>query len=48
VNVAGGDTLGPSVDGRGRDVLDFSGERPDAGAGKLEIHRLRYALRRAR
>jgi TolB protein len=47
VNVAGGYTLGPSVDGRDRDVLYFSGKRPDAGAGKLDIYRVRYVLRRA-
>lgn len=45
--VGGGYTLGPSVDGRDRDVLSFSGERAEAGAGKLDIYRVRYAPRRA-
>jgi len=44
VNVAGGYTLGPAVDGVDRSVLYFSGNRPEAGAGKLDVYRVRYAL----
>jgi hypothetical protein len=44
VNVAGGYTLGPSVDGKDRSVLYFSGKRPEASAGKLDVYRVRYAL----
>jgi len=41
VNVAAGATLGPSSAG---DVLYFSGKRPEASAGKLDIYRVRYTL----
>lgn len=44
VNVAGGYTLGPSIDGVDRAVLYFSSKRPEAGAGKLDVYRVRYAL----
>jgi len=44
VNVANGATLGPSSSG---DVLYFSGKRPEASAGKLDIYRVRYTLARA-
>lgn len=46
VNVAGGYTLGPSVDLREPGVLYFSGKRPEATAGKLDVYRVRYALDR--
>lgn len=48
VNVAGGYTLGPAVDGRDRNILYFSGKRPEAGAGKLDVYRVRYAVSRSR
>ncbi|MEO7734928.1 MAG: hypothetical protein ABIY55_28495 [Kofleriaceae bacterium] len=41
VNVAAGYTLGPSSAG---DALYFSGKRPEASAGKLDIYRVRYTL----
>jgi hypothetical protein len=44
VNVAGGYTLGPSIDLHDPGVLYFSGKRPEAAAGKLDIYRVRYAL----
>lgn len=46
VNVADGYTLGPSIDQRDRNVLYFSGHRPDASAGKLDVYRVRYTLDR--
>jgi len=48
VNVAGGYTLGPAVDGRDRGILYFTGKRPEASAGKLDVYRVRYAPRPAR
>src|SRR5262245_1046257 len=44
INVTGGYTLGPSIDGSDRALLYFSGKRPEAGAGKLDIYRAHYAL----
>ena len=44
VNVADGYTLGPSIDLHDPGVLYFSGKRPEAAAGKLDIYRVRYAL----
>jgi hypothetical protein len=44
VNVAGGYVLGPSVGGRDRSVLYFSGRRPEASVGKLDVYRVRYTL----
>jgi len=44
VNVAGGATLGPSIDGSDRFVLYFSSKRPEASAGKLDLYRVRYTL----
>jgi Tol biopolymer transport system component len=44
VNVAGKATLGPSIDPRDRDVLYFSGRRPEASAGKLDLYRVRYTV----
>jgi Tol biopolymer transport system component len=44
VNVAGGYTLGPSIDWRDRFVLYFSGVRPEASLGKLDLYRVRYKL----
>ena len=41
VNVAGGYTLGPSVDLHDPSILYFSGKRPEAGAGKLDIYRIK-------
>lgn len=46
VNVAGGYTLGPSIDGSDRSVLYFSGARPEASAGKLDVYRVHYTLGR--
>ena len=39
-----GYTLGPSIDLHNPGVLYFSGKRPEATAGKLDIYRVRYAL----
>jgi hypothetical protein len=44
VNVAGGYTLGPSIDWSDRFVLYFSGVRPEASLGKLDLYRVRYKL----
>jgi hypothetical protein len=44
VNVAGGYTLGPSIDWADRSVLYFSGVRPEASLGKLDLYRVRYRL----
>jgi Tol biopolymer transport system component len=44
VNVAGGYTLGPTLDWRDRNVLYFSGMRPEAQRGKLDLYRVRYTL----
>jgi len=44
VNVAGGYTLGPSIDGKDRSVLYFSSKRPEASAGKLDVYRVHYAV----
>ena len=46
VNVTGGYTLGPSIDWRDRFVLYFSGVRPEAAIGKLDLYRVRYTLGR--
>ncbi len=42
VNVAGGYTLGPSIDLHDRQWLYFSSKRAEASAGKLDIFRIRY------
>ncbi|NVB79253.1 MAG: hypothetical protein HOV81_12700 [Kofleriaceae bacterium] len=42
VNVAGGYTLGPTIDLHDRQVLYFSSKRPEASAGKLDIYRIDY------
>jgi TolB protein len=44
VNMAGGATLGPAIDPREPGVLYFRSKRPEGGAGKLDIYRVRYAL----
>ena len=44
VNVDGGATLGPAVDFRDPSVLYFTGKRPEAAAGKLDIYRVRYRV----
>jgi Tol biopolymer transport system component len=44
VNVAGGYALGPSIDAADRFVLYFSGMRPEASAGKLDLYRVHYTL----
>jgi hypothetical protein len=44
VNVADGYTLGPSIDPGDHRVLYFSGKRPEASAGKLDVYRVRYTL----
>ena len=46
VNVAGGYTLGPSIDGKDRSVLYFSSKRPEAKVGKLDVYRVHYVLGR--
>jgi len=46
VNVDGGYTLGPAIDGSDPSVLYFSGKRPEAAAGKLDIYRVHYKLGR--
>lgn len=46
VNVAGGYTLGPSIDGKDHAVLYFSSKRPEASAGKLDVYRVHYVLGR--
>lgn len=46
VNVPGGYTLGPALDGQDPWVLTFSGKRPEAGRGRLDIYRVRYRLDR--
>ena len=46
MNVAGGYTLGPSIDGKDRSVLYFSSKRPEASAGKLDVYRVHYVLGR--
>jgi hypothetical protein len=43
VNVAGGYTLGPAVDLHDPKLFYFSGKRPEAAAGKLDIYRVRLA-----
>lgn len=48
VNVPGGYTLGPAIDGRDREILYFTGKRPEASAGKLDVYRARYTLQRPR
>lgn len=40
VNVAGGYTLGPSLDLHDPSILYFSGKRPETGRGKLDIYRV--------
>jgi hypothetical protein len=40
VNVAGGYTLGPALDLHDPSILYFSGKRPEAGRGKLDIYRV--------
>jgi TolB protein len=45
VNVAGGYTLGPAIDLHDPGILYFSGKRPEAGAGKLDVYRVRIGAR---
>jgi hypothetical protein len=42
VNVEGGATLGPALDARDPSILYFTGKRPEAAVGKLDIYRVRY------
>jgi hypothetical protein len=44
VNVAGGYAFGPSIDASDRFVLYFSGMRPEASAGKLDLYRVHYTI----
>jgi hypothetical protein len=44
VNVANGYTLGPALDWADRSVLYFTGQRPEATAGKLDLYRVRFRL----
>ena len=44
VNVDGGATLGPSIDGADRFILYFSGTRPGAQMGKLDLDRVHYTI----
>jgi hypothetical protein len=48
INVAAGYTFGPAIDAVDRAVLYFTSKRPEAGAGKLDIYRIRYELAPAR
>jgi hypothetical protein len=43
INVAGGYTLGPALDLHDPTLFYFSGKRPEASAGKLDIYRVRLA-----
>ncbi|HEU4409849.1 MAG TPA: hypothetical protein VFS43_31640 [Polyangiaceae bacterium] len=45
VNVAEGANLGPALDWRDRSLLYFTGRRPEARAGKLDLYQIRYRLR---
>lgn len=45
VNVAGGYTLGPSLDPTDPTILYFSGQRPEASAGKLDLYRIGVRVR---
>lgn len=45
INVVDGWTLGPAIDWRDPSVLYFTGHRPEARAGKLDVYRVRYRLR---
>ena len=44
MNVAGGYALGPSIDASDRFLLYFSGMRPEASAGKLDVYRVHYTI----
>lgn len=44
VNVDGGATLGPSIDGADRYILYFSSTRPEAKVGKLDLYRVHYTI----
>lgn len=46
VNVAGGYTLGPSLDLHDPSILYFSGKRPETGRGKLDIYRVHLRVTR--
>ena len=48
VNVPAGYTLGPAIDGRDHGILYFTGKRPEASIGKLDIYRVRYTLQGVR
>jgi hypothetical protein len=42
VNVADGYTFGPAADPADPDVLLFTGRRPEAQRGKLDLYRIRF------
>lgn len=42
INVAGGYTLGPSLDATDPGVLYFSGQRPEVSAGTMDLYRVRF------
>lgn len=46
VNVDGGDALAPLVDAADAGVLFFTSHRPEANAGKADLYRIRFRLRR--
>jgi TolB protein len=46
INIDQGWTLGPAVDWTDPSILYFTGHRPEAKAGKLDVYRVRYRLRR--
>jgi len=45
-NVADGHTLGPAIDWADPSILYFTSHRPEAKAGKLDLYRVRYRVRR--
>jgi TolB protein len=45
INVDAGYTLGPTLDWSDRSLLYFSGHRPEANLGKLDLYRVHFRLR---
>jgi len=45
INGPGAATLGPAIDWTDPSILYFTGARPEAHAGKLDLYRVRYRLR---
>ncbi len=46
INVPGGSSFGPSIDGADPQTLYVSSRRPEGGVGQLDIYRVRYSLGR--